>query len=70
VSAVISVLVVFRWLLTIFDARVDGPAIALPQRTTVIGVILCTGAVLSFGLLLGPLFAIASRGALPPLIGP
>jgi NADH-quinone oxidoreductase subunit N len=70
VSAVISVLVVFRWLLTIFDARVDGPAIALPQRTTVIGVVLCTGAVLSFGLLLGPLFAIATRGALPPLIGP
>jgi len=69
-SAVLSALVVFRWLLTIFDARVDGPELALPQRTTVIGVVLCTGAVLSFGLLVGPLFAIATRGALPPLIGP
>lgn len=69
-SAGISALVVFRWLLTIFDARVDGPEVALPGRSTIIGVGLCLGAVLSFGVLVGPLFAIASRGALPPLIGP
>jgi NADH-quinone oxidoreductase subunit N len=69
-SAALSVLVVFRWLLTIFDARVDGPDLALPGRTAVIGIVLCSSAVLSFGMLVGPLFAIATRGALPPLIGP
>ena len=69
-SALLSALVVFRWLLTILDARVDGPELALPQRSAVVGVVLCAGAVLSFGLLVGPLFAIATRGALPPLIGP
>jgi NADH-quinone oxidoreductase subunit N len=69
-SAVLSALVVFRWLLTIFDARADGPDLALPERTAVIGIVLCTAAVLSFGLLVGPLFAIATRGAVPPLIGP
>ncbi|MGH7643489.1 MAG: proton-conducting transporter membrane subunit [Candidatus Dormibacteria bacterium] len=69
-SAVLSALVVFRWLLTIFDTRVDGPDLALPERAAMIGIVLCTGAVLSFGLLVGPLFAIALRGALPPLIGP
>ncbi|HEY6539085.1 MAG TPA: proton-conducting transporter membrane subunit [Candidatus Dormibacteraeota bacterium] len=70
VSAVLSALVVFRWLLTIFDARVDGADLDLPQRPALLGIVLCTSAVISFGLLLGPLFAIASRGALPPLIGP
>ncbi|MGC2191662.1 MAG: proton-conducting transporter membrane subunit [Candidatus Dormiibacterota bacterium] len=69
-SAVLSALVVFRWLLILFDARVDGPDLAPPERSAVIGIVLCAGAVLSFGLLVGPLFAIASRGALPPLIGP
>ncbi len=69
-SAVLSALVVFRWLLTIFDARADGPELDPPQRSAVIGIILCTGAVVSFGVLVGPLFAIALRGALPPLIGP
>lgn len=70
VSAAISALVVFRWLLTILDARVDGPAIVLPGRSTAIGVGLCVAAVLTFGVLVGPIFAIASRGALPPLVGP
>ena len=69
-SAGLSALVVLRWLLIIFDARVDGPTLVLPERATVIGIVLCTAAVLSFGLLVGPLFAIATRGALPPLIGP
>lgn len=69
-SAVLSALVVFRWLLTIFDARADGPDFVLPERTAVIGIVLCTGAVMGFGLLVGPLFAIAARGALAPLIGP
>lgn len=69
-SAAISALVVLRWLLTVFDARVDGPELALPGRTTLVGIVLCSGAVLAFGALVGPLFAIASRGALPPLIGP
>jgi NADH-quinone oxidoreductase subunit N len=69
-SAVLCVLVVFRWLLTILDARADGPELALPGRTTLIGIGLCLAAVLSFGVLVGPLFAIATRGALPPLIGP
>ncbi|MGB6771923.1 MAG: proton-conducting transporter membrane subunit [Candidatus Dormiibacterota bacterium] len=69
-SALIAALVVFRWLLTIFDARVDGPEIALPGRSALIGIVLCAGAVLSFGVLLGPLFGIASRAGLSPLIGP
>ncbi|HVC22699.1 MAG TPA: proton-conducting transporter membrane subunit [Candidatus Dormibacteraeota bacterium] len=69
-SAVLSALVVFRWLLTILDARAEGPDLAPPQRTVVIGVVLCTGAVVSFGVLVGPLSAIALRGALAPLIGP
>ncbi|MGA8208444.1 MAG: proton-conducting transporter membrane subunit [Candidatus Dormiibacterota bacterium] len=69
-SAVIGALVVFRWLLTIFDARVDGPELVLPGRSAVIGICLCGGAVLSFGVLLGPLFGIASRAGLSPLIGP
>jgi NADH-quinone oxidoreductase subunit N len=69
-SAVIGALVVFRWLLTIFDARVDGPELALPGRTALVGILLCSGAVLSFGVLLGPLFGIASRAGLSPLIGP
>lgn len=69
-SAVIGALVVLRWLLTIFDARVDGPELALPGRSAVIGILLCAGAVLSFGVLLGPLFGIASRAGLSPLIGP
>jgi NADH-quinone oxidoreductase subunit N len=69
-SAVLCILVVFRWLLTILDARADGPVLELPGRTTLVGIGLCLAAVLSFGVLVGPLFAIASRGALPPLIGP
>ncbi|HVB53318.1 MAG TPA: proton-conducting transporter membrane subunit [Candidatus Acidoferrales bacterium] len=69
-SEVLCALVVFRWLLIVFDPRVDGPDLALPERSAAIGIVLCTGAVLSFGLLVGPLFAIALRGALPPLIGP
>jgi hypothetical protein len=67
---VLCILVVFRWLLTILDARADGPVLELPGRTTLVGIGLCLAAVLSFGVLVGPLFAIASRGALPPLIGP
>lgn len=70
ISAVLCALVAFRWLLTIFDARVDGPVLELPRTSAQVGVVLCVGAVLSFGILVGPLFAIATRASLAPLFGP
>ncbi len=69
-SAVLSALVVFRWLLRLLDPRVEGAELALPGLTARLGIVLCGGAVLSFGVLIGPLFAIASRAAFPPLVGP
>ncbi|MGH7639956.1 MAG: proton-conducting transporter membrane subunit [Candidatus Dormibacteria bacterium] len=69
-SAVASALVALRWLLVIFDLRTEGPELAPPQPSVRVGVLLCAGAVCGFGILVGPLFAIASRAGLAPLIGP
>ncbi|MGH7609134.1 MAG: proton-conducting transporter membrane subunit [Candidatus Dormibacteria bacterium] len=70
VSWLLGVLVAWRWLVVIFDARLEGEELELPGRTVMVGIGLCGAAALTFGLLLGPLFAIASRGALSPLVGP
>ncbi|NNM97500.1 MAG: hypothetical protein HKL89_07850 [Candidatus Dormibacteraeota bacterium] len=69
-SAVLSGIVAFRWLLVLFDSRVDGPELGLPGRTAMIGIALSGAAVFSFAILLGPLMAIAARAAVPPLFGP
>ncbi|MHB8325116.1 MAG: proton-conducting transporter transmembrane domain-containing protein [Candidatus Dormibacteria bacterium] len=69
-SALLSAVVAFRWLLVLFDVRVDGPEVGLPGRTTMVGIILSGAAVFGFAILLGPLMAIAARAALPPLFGP
>ncbi|HUY54755.1 MAG TPA: proton-conducting transporter membrane subunit [Candidatus Nanopelagicaceae bacterium] len=69
-SAVLSAIVAFRWLLVLFDSRVDGPELGLPGRTAMIGIGLSGAAVFSFAILLGPLMAIAARAAIPPLFGP
>jgi len=69
-SAVLSAIVAFRWMLVLFDPRVDGPELGLPGRTTMVGIVLSGVAVFSFAILLGPLMAIAARAAVPPLFGP
>ncbi len=69
-SAVLSGIVAFRWLLVLFDSRVDGPELGLPGRTAMTGIVLSGAAVFSFAILLGPLMAIAARAAVPPLFGP
>ncbi len=69
-SAVLSGVVAFRWLLVLFDARVDGPEVGLPGRTAMVGIVLSGAAVFGFAIVLGPLMAIAARAALPPLFGP
>ncbi|MHB1575327.1 MAG: proton-conducting transporter transmembrane domain-containing protein [Candidatus Dormibacteria bacterium] len=70
VSGVVGVLVAYRWVMVIFDARVDGPEIVLPGRVALVGVVLCGVSFLGFVVAMGPLLGIATRAALPPLFGP
>jgi NADH-quinone oxidoreductase subunit N len=70
VSAVAGVVVAYRWVMVIFDARVDGPELVLPGRVALVGVLLCGLSFLGFVVFLGPLVGIATRAALPPLFGP
>jgi NADH-quinone oxidoreductase subunit N len=69
-SALLSGLVAFRWLLILFNDQVDGPEIALPGTASLFGLAVCGAAIFGFTIMLGPLMAIAARGALPPLFGP
>ncbi len=69
-SAVLSAAAVLRWLLVLYDFRAEGLELALPGPVALTGVGLCGLAVVLFGVLLYPLFGLAARGALPPLIGP
>ncbi|MHB8394846.1 MAG: proton-conducting transporter transmembrane domain-containing protein [Candidatus Dormibacteria bacterium] len=70
VSGVLSVAAAFRWMLLVFDSRVDGPELDLPGRTVMVGVTLCALTFLGFVVALGPLMGIAARAAVPPLFGP
>ncbi|MGH7612019.1 MAG: proton-conducting transporter membrane subunit [Candidatus Dormibacteria bacterium] len=68
--AAVGMVVAWRWLLVILDDRVDGAELEASGRSPWLGLGLCGAAVLSFGILLGPLLALAARAALPPLVGP
>lgn len=70
VSGVLSSVAAFRWILLLFDSRVDGAELELPSRTVMIGVGLCAATFLGFVVALGPIMGIAARAALPPLFGP
>jgi NADH-quinone oxidoreductase subunit N len=69
-SALLSSVVAFRWLLILFHDQVDGPEVALPGGASLVGLAVCGAAIFGFAIVLGPLMAIAARGGVPPLFGP
>lgn len=70
VSSLLGIGVAYRWVMVLFDARVDGPELVLPGRVALVGVALCGASFLGFVVVLGPLLGVAARAAVPPLFGP
>lgn len=69
-SGLLCALVAYRWIMVLFDSRVDGPEMDLPGRVSMVGIILCGASSLGFVVVLGPLLGIAARAAVAPLFGP